>query len=278
MVQAAAMVHHARRSAALAVGLAVVAVAGCTLLPSADGQPGTAQAAQRCVAIFPADRCDAMLTAAAESVGVADDDVTSIEIAPDPTPRTDGILETRGGARGIVVLAHVGGSIREVPMCMGVPSGPPCMDAPAWAIGTPIGNGYTDVPCPGEPSDGCATPVPSPARDAIAAAQTLRVEERVIAVPGVGRHEIRLGTATLPNGVLTVAHAELVDPWPDGVRLSSEGIRLEFRSLVEGRPGFSNIHEHGWYPGSEAVDVFLVFEVRHLEPGATIEICDLVVG
>jgi hypothetical protein len=64
----------------------------------------------------------------------------------------------------------------------------------------------------------------------------------------------------------------------DGVRLSSEGIRLEIRSLVEGRPAFWNIHDHGWYPGTEAVEVFLVFDVRHVDPGATIEIRNVVVG
>jgi hypothetical protein len=152
------------------------------------------------------------------------------------------------------------------------------MEAPAWTIETPIPGGYRDVPCPGEPPDGCATPVPSQAPDAIADAQPLQIEERVIPVPSVGRHEVRLGTATLPNGILTTAQAELADAWPDGVRLSSEGIRLEVRSLVADRPGFWNIYDHGWYPGTEAVEVFLVFEARHIEPGATLEIRNVVVG
>ena len=163
-------------------------------------------------------------------------------------------------------------------MCGGLPSGPPCMDAPAWQIGSAIGAGYSDVPCAGEPPDGCASPVPSRGAAAIAASRSLRIDQRVIAVPGVGRHEVRLGTATVPNGVLTVAQANLVDAWPDGVRLSSDGIRLEIRSLVAGRAGFSNIYEHGWYPGTEAVDVFLVFNARHVDPGATIEIGDVIVG
>lgn len=277
MVHASAMALHVGRSAPLVLVLAVVAVAGCVFLP-ATGRAPAAALAQPCVAVYSAERCQAMLTAAAETLRVADDAVTAIEIAPDPTPNPDGILETLGGARGIVALAHVGGAVREVPMCMGIPSGPPCMDTPAWEIGSPIGGGYSDVPCAGEPPDGCASPVPSRAPEAIAAARPLRVAQRVIAFPSVGRHEVRLGTATLPNGVLTVAEAQLVDPWPDGVRLSSEGIRLELRSLVAGRPGFWNIHDHGWYRGTEAVDVFLVFEARHVDPGATIEIRNLVVG
>jgi len=262
--------------------LTVIVVAGCGLIPAGQlptgERPPAAAVAQPCGAVYPAERCQAMLTAAAESLRLADDDVTSIEIAPDPTPRADGILEVRGGARGIVVLAHVGAAVSEVPMCMGIPSGPPCMDKPAWEIGSSIGGGYEDVPCAGEPPDGCATPVPSRAPDAIAAARPLRIQHLVIAVASVGRKEVRLGTATLPNGVLTVAEGQLVDPWPDGVRLSSEGIHLEIRSLVAGRPGFWNIHDHGWYPGTEAVDVFLVFEARRVDPGATIEIRDVVVG
>ena len=268
---------HVGRSVRAIVVLATASLAGCVLLPTAGRAPAAA-AIQPCVAVYSAERCQAMLTAAAENLRVADDAVTAIEIAPDPTPRTDGILEVRGGARGIVVLAHVDGTVREVPMCMGIPSGPPCMDTPAWEIASPIGGGYSDVPCTGEPPDGCASPVPSRAPDAIAAARPLRIVQRVIAVPSVGRHEVRLGSATLPNGVLTVAEAQLVDPWPDGVRLSSEGIRLEIRSLVAGRPGFLNIHDHGWYPGTEAVDVFLVFEARHFDPGATIEVRNVVVG
>lgn len=256
----------------------VGAAAGCSIGPFAGGLAATARP---CAAAYRAERCEAMLTLAAERLNVADADVTSIAIAPPPTPRPDGVLETRGGARPLVVLAQMGPdpmAVREVEMCGGLPSGPACMDDPAWAIGTSIGNGYGDVPCAGEPPAGCATPVPARDQDAIAAASALRIADRVIAVPGVGHQEVRIGEATLPNGVLTVAHADLVDPWPDGVRFSSDGIRLEIRSLVPGRPGFMNIHEHGWYPGTEAVEVLLVFDARRADPGATIEIRDLIVG
>jgi hypothetical protein len=271
------MSHLPERLIAVASFLVVagIVVAGCRILPAAGGPPA---GARPCVAVYPADRCDAMLTAAAERLGLADDDVTAIEIAPDPTPQPDGLIETLGGSRGFGILAHVGGDVREVQICQGIPSGPACLDVPAWTIGSPIPAGYKDLPCPGEPPDGCATPVPSRGADAIAAAEALRIADRVIAIPNVGPQEIRLGTATLPNGVLTVEQAQLVDPWPDHVRLSSAGIRLEVRSLVAGRPPFENIYDHGWYPGTEAVEVFLNFEVRHVDPGATIEIRDVVVG
>lgn len=262
------------RPRVLVVASTAVIVAGCGLLPSF----GRGAQARACDQVYSVARCQAMLTAAAETLGVADDDVTSIEIAPDPTPRSDGILETRGGARPIEVLVHVGGVARTASMCFGIPSGPQCMDRPAWEIGSPIGNGYRDVPCPGEAPNGCATPLPRIDPKANAGAQQLRIDDREIPVPAVGRQEVKLGTALLPNGILTVAQGRLGDPWPDGVRLSSAGISLEVRSLVDGRPPFTNYYEHGWWPGTEEVEVFLVFEARHMEPGATIEIRDLVVG
>jgi hypothetical protein len=257
------------------IGPVALILAGCGLLPSFGGEAAPARA---CARVYSVERCEAMLTAAAEALDVADDELTSIEIEPEPTPRSDGILETRSGPRPIEVLAHVGGVVRTVPMCVGIPSGPQCMDQPAWEISSLIGNGYRDVPCPGEAPDGCATPLPKIDPTASAGAHQLRIDARVIPVPAVGLREVRLGTAVLPNGILTAAKARLGDPWPDGVRLSSAGISLEVRSLVDGRPPFTNSYEHGWWPGTEEVEVLLVFEARHAEPGATIEIRDLVVG
>jgi hypothetical protein len=270
-----AMDSRAPRFSLLALAPAAWVLVSCGLLPFAGGGAGSARA---CDAVYSLERCQAMLTAAAESLGVAEEDVASIEIAPEPTPRSDGILEIRSGSRPIEVLAHVGGVVRTVPMCFGIPSGPQCMDRPAWEISSSVGAGYEDVPCPGEPPDGCATPLPAVDPTARAGAQQLRIDDRVIPVSAVGRQEVRLGTAVLPNGILTVAHGQLGDPWPDLVRFSSAGISLEVRSLVHGRPPFSNSYEHGWWPGTEEVEVFLVFEARHVEPGATIEIRNLVVG
>jgi hypothetical protein len=258
----------------LVLVLAAVALGACELL----SLPSASQAARPCEAVFSTARCEAMLTVAAEQLGVPDAAVTALEIAPDPTPRSDGVVEALGGARAIVVIAHVGPDVSEVSMCGGLPTGPACMDDPAIGIASRIGGGYTDVPCAGEAPDTCATPLPTLDPTAVAAAEPLRVERRVIPVPAIGRHEVVLGTATLPNGVLTVAQAELADPWPDGVRVSSLGIQLEVRSLAKGRPAFENAYLHGWWPGTEEVEVVLIFEARHVEPGATIEIRDLVVG
>jgi hypothetical protein len=248
--------------------------AGCGFLAGA----GVAPTPYTCTDRYSAARCEAILSAAAEQLQIGDDEVTAVEIEPDPTSRNDGILETRSGG-AFTVRLHVGGDARMVQLCPGVSRGPACSDDPfAWTIESPIGAGYSDVPCPGEPPDGCATPVPQSDPVAVARAAPLRIASRVIPVPTVGRYEIDLGDASLPNGVLTKAEATLADPSLPGIRLASAGMVLSIRSLVPGRPPLTNKYEHGWWAGVEPVQVFLVFEARHVDPGATIEIRDLLVG
>lgn len=248
-------------------------MAGCRLFP------GTAAATPHpCTDRYSTARCDAILSAAAEQLGIAEDDVTAVELAPDPTPRSDGILETRGGSAGFTVLLRVGSDTRTAQLCQGIPSGPACSDEPVdWVVRSVIGNGYSDVPCAGEPPAGCASPVPSPDPAAVEGASALSIASRTVAVPSVGHYEVELGRASLPNGVLTEARAELVDPSLPGIRLSSDGLSLTLRSLAPDRPAFSNRYEHGWWPGVEPVAVLLVFDARHVEPASTIELRDIVV-
>jgi hypothetical protein len=47
---------------------------------------------------------------------------------------------------------------------------------------------------------------------------------------------------------------------------------------VPGRPPFVNVSEHGSWPAVEPVELLLVFEVRHADPGATLEIWNLDLG
>jgi hypothetical protein len=96
-------------------------------------------------------------------------------------------------------------------------------------------------------------------------------------VPSTGHYEVVLGRAGLPNGVLTVADAALVDPWPTGITFAATGLRLVVESIVPGRPPFLNLYEHGWWPGVEEVQVVLVFDVLSVEPGTLLEIRDVVV-
>ena len=257
-------------------GLAAILVlaAGCGLMPILPAPPaGTAL--EPCQALHSADRCSAMLTVAAEQLGVSDDDITSISI---DVAATSPPGMTLGGAWPITVVVEVGGVARKASMCGGLPIGPACDESPAWAIGSALQGGYQDVPCAGEAPNGCATPLPPMAPDAARDRQALKIPDRTIDVPKVGPYRIQLGQARLANGVLRIAQATLADPWPDHVHLSSDGIRIEVVSTVDGRPPFENLYQHGWWPGVELVDVFLVFEARHVDPGATIEIRDVLVG
>jgi len=262
----------ARRLRPAALTAASVLFAGCGLLPIAPPPPA---AVRPCADLHSADRCSAMLTMAAEQLGVRDDEVSSISIDLTET-HPPGV--TLGGALPTTVLVGVDGKVRKVSMCAGLAIDPWCSETPEWTVGSAVESGYADVPCAGEAPNGCATPLPTVAPDARRGAKQLRIDARAIEVPSVGPYRVRLGEADLPNGVWTEGHATLADRWPDHVRLSSAGIRIEVVSRLVDRPPFDNRYEHGWWAGVEPVDVFLVFEARHVDPGATIEIRDLLVG
>lgn len=263
------------RVSAIVVALAsVLALSqGCGLLPIVPPQPPSGL--RPCAAVHSADRCSAMLTVAAEQLGVRDDDITSISMDLDAT-HPPGL--TLGGAWPTTVVVEVDGQLRKASMCGGLPVGPACDESPAWTIRSAVEAGYGDVPCEGEAPNGCASPLPTLAPDALRDAETLRIDQRSIDVPSIGPYRIHLGEAALANGILKVARGRLADPWPDHVHISSDGIRIEVVSKVAGRPPFENLYQHGWWPGVERVDVFLVFEARHVDPGAMIEIRDLLVG
>lgn len=257
------------------IGLAglvgLVAVAGCGPGPVAPVGPAP------CHAVYSADRCDAILTAAAEQAGIAEDEILALEIRPDPPPPPGGALDRAGPVVRLTIRTAAGPADLEI-FCGGIAGAtdPPCMESPRLVIGG-IGDGYHDVPCPGEPPHGCATPLPDLAPEALAAARPLRLDRFVIPVARVGPHEVVVGRASLANGVLRALDAALVEPWPAGLDLSREGLRLEVRSLDPDRPPFRTYYEHGWWPGTEEVELVLAFEVRDREPGATIVLRDVVV-
>ena len=85
-----------------------------------------------------------------------------------------------------------------------------------------------------------------------------------------------MGRATLPNGILSDARFTLADVHTRTFQVE-DGIRLEVRSLDPSRPPFDNIYTHGWYPGTEDVEVYLVMDVTSFTPGAMLQVRDLVV-
>jgi hypothetical protein len=251
--------------------VAAVALGACGL----GGFFGESQTAKACAEVFSAARCLAMTDEAASQLHVTREDVAALEVIPEPTPQVvDGktILQTRsgGGAPVVVDVSLRDGSVHRVTMpCGGIPSSPACIDEPRLQISSPTEGGYFDRP------EG-ASPVPTAAPDALAAASSLRIDRLDIQIDHVGPFEVRLGEAALPNGLLTTATFDLVDPWPAGVTVIDGRVILEVRSLETGERLW-NVFEHGWLEGIEPVEAILIFDVFRFDPGAALAIRDLVV-
>ena len=138
-------------------------------------------------------------------------------------------------------------------------------------------SGYYDVPCGavpgGEPGSSCATPLPTV--NPKATAVPLRIAAHDIPL-ATGHQELLVGHATLPNGVLSDASFSLADPTTQAFTVNGE-VQLVIRSTDPSRQPFDNAYVHGWHPGSEVVNVYLVLDVLTVQPGATLQIRDLVV-
>jgi hypothetical protein len=136
--------------------------------------------------------------------------------------------------------------------------------------------GDGDVPC-SEDGEGvhCASPVPTidpaVAPDGVA----LSVPSVIVQVDHLGAYSIPLGTAVLPNGVLTEAAMTVVDPDRTDLKLRDGDVRL----LVLGEDGrrFGNTYTNGWHPGTEEVTVSLEFTVTKLDGPTTLDLMDIVV-
>lgn len=150
-----------------------------------------------------------------------------------------------------------------------------CTDNPAIRLSAPTLDGYQDIPCSGEPPDGCASPVPTvhPADASLAIA--LRVPTLDIPLDHEGRYDILIGEAVLPNGILAESSFALVDPHQTGFILEDGVIELVV-ARPDGKP-IRNVYEQGWRRGTETVQVRLSFSVARFEPGSVIRVRDVVV-
>ena len=249
-------------------------VAGCSMFADAPPAP------QACAGVYGTQQCLAMTDEAAARVGRTRDDVTAVEIVPDPPP-PDGILPTLGGAPSITVRVRFSdGSTTDARMCGGIAYGAACMDAPRLEARSSVqeGGGYHDVPCPdGSPPHTCGIPLPTLEAAAVAAARPLSVARFDIPIDHVGPYEVPLGEASLPNGVATRASFAFVDDWPVNVSLRDGVAQIGLRSLEpDGKP-FQNYYEHGWRPGVERAEAVLAFDVLWFEEGAVLRVHDIVV-
>lgn len=236
-------------------------------------QEAASERPRPCVEVYSQPRCLAMVDQAAAEISKNRADVTAATIVPDPPP--DGA--TLGGAHPILLrLTLADGSNHDARMCGGLALGAACTDDTRLDARSVIG-GYRDVPCAGEAPDGCPTPFPTTEPDVLEAATPLTVAERTIAIEHDGHHEVSLGTASLPNGILTEASFAFAEGWPDDVALAGASGMIEVRSLEpDGKP-FDNYYLHGWREGIERVEAIVVFDVLWFRPGADLSIRDVVV-
>lgn len=218
-------------------------------------------------------RCDYIVAWARLQVHDAER-ATAVELAPDPGCGAEaGQLCVRSGSVPLVVRFHLpNGTTADQVIYCGVGTGNTllCTETPEIYLSSPTMNGYRDFP------EG-ATPVPGVDPAAQADAQPLEFERQVIRIEHRGAYEVVLGDAVLPNGILREATFGLADPTTWTVSTTPEGIWLAVESKLADRPPFFNIYEHGWWPGVEPVRVVMQFEVVLFDPGATLDVVNVVV-
>ena len=291
---------HVRRPilGALAAAVVVAAVsAGCIsgLQPGAGGGRPTAT---QLVRLYPAgcadfgfspERCAAVVAIARRRFAI-DDAAATVELLSDPplacptdaNGRTVLCVRSGGGTAVIVRITAPGGVAKEAPFPCGVGGqfSIACSDHPVVLTRTPI-DGYHDIACGGEDATGnptnCATPLPAIDPAATSAARPLKVAGVDIPIDHDGPYEVRIGTAGIANGVLTMASFTLEEPALDRLLLDEDGVSMRIRSTDPTHPPFDNYYQHGWYPGVEDADVFLDFVVVSHHPAAVLQVRNLIV-
>lgn len=233
---------------------------------------------------YPDARCLAIAERALADARLAWTDVAQVSITHNP--QGNGVnLGGRGPGDTVTLTLTDGSQRRQDVGCPGLVAGrfdPACSDNPEVRLSSPFGDGsgYHDVPCGatpgGDPGSACATPMPDIKPSAAKRAAPLRIDSQDIPIASTGHLELDMGRATVPNGILSDARFTLADIHTRAIQ-TEDGIRLEVRSLDPSRPPFENIYEHGWYPGTEDVEVFLVMDVTSVTPGAMLQVRDLVV-
>lgn len=239
-------------------------------LPYPEGCAAYALSARRCAYIVDWARQQAGLTAG---------EALTVELLGDPAcPTGDapscGIMRTTSFIVRIR-LTTPAGVASDHPVFCGVGGGSTllCTEEPRIEVHSPM-EAYHDIPCTGEATDSCATPVPTIETAAAAAAVPLNVAAIEIPIDHVGPYSIPVGQAVLPNGILSAAEFGLVDDAPTDILLGPEGMFLEITSL-DGGQAFKNVYERGWHAGTERIEATLTFTVEWFEAGAVLHVKDV---
>jgi hypothetical protein len=228
-----------------------------------------------------AHRCQAIIDDMATRFKVRPSDATSIDLLGDPgCGQGAGVPCIRSVSFVVRVRFHMpDGSAPEDSVFCGVGGQYSilCTESPEIRVSADLlHEGYHDIPRTGETADSCASPVPTIDPAAAADARPLLVKAMDISLDRVGPYSVDLGEAALANGVLTDASFTLADLHPTTWSTTKDGVRLVIESL-DGGPPFSNMYEHGWRPGVERVTAKAVFEITAADPGAAMQIRDIVV-
>jgi len=273
-----------RPLAVLALGLVALVSGGCQLLglpgSSPDPELGIAYPDGCAAYELSPRRCKAIVERMSQKVGIAGREVTRIELLPDKScgPPDPNIL--CGGPFVVRVRFRFrdGGSAEDSVFCGGIGGQYTilCTETPEIRISSRA-DGYRDIPCAGEPPDGCATPLPTLQPSAAKASRPIAIEARDVAIDHVGHYEIPLGQAVLPNGILTEARFSLRDPLTQALSVGDAGVLLDVRSVDPGAPPFENYYMRGWHEGTETVEAVVIFDVLSFEPGALLELRDILV-
>jgi hypothetical protein len=245
----------------------VVLLSGCGVIPFGANLPRAAG----CAALdFPDRRCRAIVERARGSAPISGRQVIAATVLPPPPP--DDRLGGWMVARVQFDFADGQTDIEDVWCRLGSGDDLACDSDPKIRLSSRIDR---DVPCAREAPNGCATLPPTPGPAAIAAAQPLRVAVLDIPLDHTGKYEVKVGSASLPNGYLGRREFDVADVRPTTFWIAG-GILLDVRSTVPGRPPIGSIYREG-FKGTEPVDVFLTFDVTETSPGAVLQVRELVV-
>jgi hypothetical protein len=225
-----------------------------------------------CAALaFSDTRCLAVVEEALREAKIDWVQVVEVRLAK---PHADASLGSFPVADVTVTLADGTTAAPQV-RCGGImPRMPWCTDHPEVQLVAPYDSGAAGYPQVGCNAAGnvCSTPLPT--INPTAKSVPLRVAAQDYPLV-LGHQEILVGQATLPNGILSDGRFSLADVSMQSFIANS--VELVVRSTDPSRPPFDNLYAHGWHPGSEVVNVYLVLDVVSMTPGATLRVRDLVV-
>ena len=257
-------------SSAVALLAVTLLLAGCVGWGFATSSPAPYPAG--CAGLgFSSRRCAAIVARARTKAGLeADAEVTVGLLAPS----NEGPRSLGGGQIAQVVFGLAdGSSVVQPVMCFGVPAGPDdavCSE-PRLAVSSGVSH---DVPCTGEPPDGCPSQI-VPDSAATAAARPLKLATLDVPVGALGRYEVKVGEASFPNGYVTTLDAKVVNDQPADFWITG-GIELDLRPADATRPPFGDVYMRPPVGGVERATLWLVFTVTETSPGAVLHLADLV--